>query len=234
MGTEKYIFGKAFDYDMGKEDKPKYDLSKSDDSPSLDYENFLDKTKTGKPSFDAYVESLSGEMQIYDGADPYKKDALKGITDKADAFLKRHAGISYEDFLRQSKPETFTENDYENLPERTRYFERDVSTGLAALADIEDEGYDVGEVLRELKGKKRFYERIDSLVNQRPEDYLVQLLEISERLYRAEETPHNLLKELRKLNEKSLRFSKKYSKQRLDIEDRLKLNEEEGRYQGLL
>ena len=46
MGTEKDIFGKALHYSMGKEDKPKNDLPKRDDSPSLDYKDFLDKTKT--------------------------------------------------------------------------------------------------------------------------------------------------------------------------------------------
>jgi hypothetical protein len=155
MGTEKDIFGKALHYSMGKEDKPKYDLSKREDTPSLDYGDFISKAKTGKPSFDAYVESLSGEMQTYDGADPYKKDALKGITDKADAFLKRHAGISYEDFLRQSKPETFTENDYGKLPERKnlrrRLFEHRARLYLSSLEDFEQRGYDLHELLPEIQ-----------------------------------------------------------------------------------
>ena len=45
MGTEKDIFGKGLHYSMGKEDKPKYDLPKGDDFPSLNYKNFLDETK---------------------------------------------------------------------------------------------------------------------------------------------------------------------------------------------
>jgi|TARA_B100000315_G_C14474957_1_gene540168 hypothetical protein len=155
MGTEKDIFGKASHYGMGKEDKPKYDLPKGDDSPSLDYKNFLDEAKTGKPSFDAYVESLSREMQAYDGADPYKKNSLNEITDKADAFLRRHTGINYEDFLRQSKPETFTENDYGNLPERKnlrrRLFEHRARLYLSSLEDFEQRGYNVGEVLPEIQ-----------------------------------------------------------------------------------
>lgn len=154
MGTEKDIFGKALPYDMGK-DKPKYDLLERDDSPSLNYENFLKRTKTGNPSFDAYVESLSREMQKYDEADPYKNDALKDITDRADSFLKRHAGISYEDFLRQSKPETFTENDYGSLPERKnlrrRLFEHRARLYLASLEDFEQRGYDVSELLPEIQ-----------------------------------------------------------------------------------
>lgn len=155
MGTEKDIFGKALHYSMGKEDKPKYDLPKRDDSLSLDYKNFLDKTKTGKPSFDAYVESLSREMQAYDESNPYLKDSLRGITDKADSFLRRHADMSYEDFLRQSKPETFTENDYGNLPERKnlrrRLFEHRARLYLSSLEDFEQRGYDVSEVLPEIQ-----------------------------------------------------------------------------------
>jgi len=229
MGTEKDIFGKALHYSIGEKDEPKYDLPKREDTPSLDYKNFLDKTKTGKPSFDAYVESLSREMQTYDGVDPYKKDALKGITDKADAFLRRHASISYGDFLRHSKPETFTENDYGNLQpqERRRCFEREFAIRFAALEDIEKEGYEIDEVLRELNDKNRFYERISSLINKKPEDYLVQLLDISEQLARRKETPYNLLKRLKELNRNFELFSNIYAQQMINLEDRLILREEE-------
>src|SRR3989344_8020996 len=155
MRTEKDIFNRESHSGMGNGDKPEYDLPKRDYTPSLDYRDFLNKAKTGKPSFDAYVESLSREMQTYDEADPYKKDALKEITNKADAFLKRHAGISYENFLRQSKPETFTENDYGSLPERKnlrrRLFEHRARLYLSALDDFESRGYDVLELLPEIQ-----------------------------------------------------------------------------------
>ena len=88
------------------EDKPKHDLPKIEDTPNSEYRNFLERTKIGKPSFDAYVESLSQEMQTYDAINPYKKDALKEITNKADAFLRRHVKISYEDVtITKYKPE---------------------------------------------------------------------------------------------------------------------------------
>ena len=140
---------------MEKEDKPEYELPKKNDDSSLDYRNFLIKAKTGKPSFDTYVELLSREMQTYDEADPYKKDALRSITNKADAFLRRHGGISYEDFLRQSNPETITESDYGNRPERKNLrrilFEHRARLYLSSLEEFEQRGYDVSELLPEIQ-----------------------------------------------------------------------------------
>ncbi len=154
MGTKKDIFGKVLYCSMGKEDKPK-DLPKGEDGLSFDYKRFLEITKTGNYSFDAYVELLSREMQIYDGVDPYEKDALKSITDKADSFLKRHAGISYDDFLRQSNPEIFTENDFGKLPEgknlRRRLFEHRARLYLSSLEDFEQRGHDVSKLLPEIQ-----------------------------------------------------------------------------------
>ena len=151
MRTEKNIFGKALHHSMGKQDKPGYDPPERENTLSLDYKDFLERTKTGKPSFDAYIESLAQEMQAYDSTDPYKKDALRSITDKADSFLRRHADISYEDFLRQANPDEFTENDYGNLPQRKnlrrRLFEHRARLYLSALDDCEKRGYRLNELL---------------------------------------------------------------------------------------
>jgi len=156
METEKDIFGKVLYCGVETKDKFKeYDLPKRDGSLSFDYMVFLTKAKTGEFPFDAYVEFLAREMQTYDKADPYKKDALKEMNDKADAFLRRHAGISYEYFLRQSKPETFTENDYGNLPERKnlrrRLFEHRARLYLSSLEDCEQNGFDILKLLPQIQ-----------------------------------------------------------------------------------
>lgn len=167
MSTEKNIISKGSDYDMVKDDihKP-YDPSRRESEGSVDYRAFLERSKTGNPSFDAFVEALYGEMQIYDEIDPYKRDPLKPITDKADDFLRRHAGISYISFLRQAKPEGFTENDFGKLPEeknlRRRLFNHRAMLYLAALEDSEKMGHDIDKVLQEVKEGKIPYIKRES------------------------------------------------------------------------
>ncbi len=106
-------------------------------------------------------------------------------------------------------------------------FEHRARLYLSLLKDFEQRGYDVEEILDGLKNKDLSGREITKVVNQRPEDYLVQLLDISEQLAREEETPFNLLKKLKKINKKFSRFAERYAIQRLDLEDRLKLREEE-------
>ena len=63
-------------------------------------------------------------MQTYDGVDPYVSDPLKPFTDKADDFLRSHAGTSYKSFLRRARPEEFTENDFGKLPDKKKLRKR--------------------------------------------------------------------------------------------------------------
>ncbi len=66
------------------------------------------------------------------------------------------------------------------------------------------------------------------------ENYLLRLLDISEKLARGEETPFNLLRELEELNSSFPQCEERYSKQSSDLGDRLRLHEEEGRYDSLI
>ncbi len=113
----------------------------------LDTEDFLKRTQKGHLSFDAYVEILFKEIQKCN-LDLYKS--------KANAFLKKNVGISYEDFLRQAKPEEITEMMYGkiNPQDRKDLFARKTSLYLSALYDVEEKGYDVKEVLDELEEMK--------------------------------------------------------------------------------
>ena len=138
-----------------EKDRPQDSLPKKEETPSPNYQDFLEITRTEKPSLGAYIKALCREMQIFDGIDPYVKNPLNVITDKADAFLRRHAGISYEDFLMQAKPETFTENDFGDLPDkkklRRRLFEHRARLYLSALEDVEKEGHNIDELLRDIE-----------------------------------------------------------------------------------
>lgn len=144
MGTEKDIFGKALYYDMGKENKPKYDLSKRDDSPSLDYKDFFDKTKTGKPSFDKYVGYLLKRKEKPESED----------TSRIDEFLKRKVGLNYEEFVDYSKPEEIEENSYglfKRKSIRRSLFKSKSRAYLEALCDIEEIGEDIQLVLDDIR-----------------------------------------------------------------------------------
>jgi len=146
MGTEKDIFDKALHYSMGEKDEPKYDLPNEDDSPSLDYKNFLDKTKTGKPSFDAYVESLlerKGKPESDDNS-------------RIDEFLRRNTGMNYEDFVDYSKPEEIEENSYglfKRKSIRRSLFKSKSRAYLEALCDLEERGEDIQSVLDDIRGE---------------------------------------------------------------------------------
>ncbi len=176
MRTEKDIFSRTSYYIMGKQDES-YDKPKREYTYSLNYRDFLERTKTGNQSFDAYLESLSREMQIFDSIDPYKMNALVPLTNKADAFLRKHAGISYEDFLRQAKPEDFTGNDYGSLPEkrnlRRRLFKHRSMLYLSALEDAERRGYNLKELLQEVEQRT-----IPYLKKERDEPTFQEILKV--------------------------------------------------------
>ena len=59
------------------------------------------------------------------------------------------------------------------------------------------------------------------------EDYLLGLITIHEKLAREEETPHNLLCELRSLNQSFPQSAEQHPQRCFDLEDLLKLREEE-------
>jgi len=125
---------------------------------SPNYDDILRRVKCGEPSFDVFVEALYATMQRYDAIDPSKKDPLKPIRDRADGFLRGHAGISYESFLRQAKPEEFTENDFGTLPKkknlRRRLFDHRAMLYLAALDDTVKQGYDLDSILAEVRKRE--------------------------------------------------------------------------------
>ena len=156
MGTEKDIFGKAFDYDMGKEDKPEYDLSKREDTPSLDYKNFSGNRKD-EADFDRYVRKVYEAEEALQRVDPYEKEPLMELTAKVNGFLQKHAGIDYQEFVRRANPYEFDENDYGAMPKkalRRRLFDHRAYLYLSALADSETEGADIRQLLDQISSRK--------------------------------------------------------------------------------
>jgi hypothetical protein len=155
MGTEKDIFGKALHYNMREEDKPKYNLPKRDDSPSLDYGNFCKDRQ--EADFDRYVRKVYEAEETLQRVDPYEKEPLKELTTKVNSFLQKHAGIDYQEFVRRANPYEFDENDYGAMPKKAlkrRLFDHRAYLYLSALADSESEGADIGQLLEQISSHK--------------------------------------------------------------------------------
>lgn len=156
MGTEKNIFDKGLEYNMADGDKPKYDSPKRDSTPSLDYANFC-RDKLEEAVFDRYVRKVYETEEALQRVDPYEKEPLKGLTDKVNGFLQRHAGIDYQEFVRRANPYEFVEDDYANMPKKAlkrRLFDHRAYLYLSALADSEDEGADIGQLLQQISSRK--------------------------------------------------------------------------------
>ena len=120
------------------------------------YEVFKEQTKTGNPSFDAYIDVLVGVMHEYGAINPYQgKSCLTSFITKADAFLQRHASLTYETFLKQAKPEEFTTDDYGILPDKKRLkiraFEHRTLLHLCALEECEQQGLNLEEILQQIR-----------------------------------------------------------------------------------
>ena len=102
MGTEKDIFGKAFDYDMGKEDKPKYDLSKSDDSPSLDYEFSSKNQEKYNYYLDCYKKTLSIDYpKITPARNIHKTLEVRTQKDLTTLYIDGVSVVSYSPISRE-------------------------------------------------------------------------------------------------------------------------------------
>ena len=155
MGTEKDIFGKAVHYSMGNEDKPKYDLSKREDTPSLNYGNFADRKK--EADFDRYVRKVYEADEVISRTTRDEREQFDKLTAKVNGFLQKHAGIDYQEFVRRANPYEFDENDYGAMPKkalRRRLFDHRAYLYLSALADSETEGADIGQLLDQISSRK--------------------------------------------------------------------------------
>lgn len=189
-------------------------------------------TSEEKSSFDAYVEALNNKMQDCEGFSDFTDPPLY-LKAEAYSILVKHANMDYEGFLRQAKPEELS----------TEYLKKCLLY-LAALTKVEEWGYDIRKVLEEAKPQdipglktgeidNKAYQAVYEAIMDSPITYLLGLLEISERSAREKGTAYELLKKLRRLKERSPKSRASYSAQTADLEDRLELREEEGRYPPL-
>ena len=101
---------------------------------SLDYTGPSEGSAPKETPLEVFLAKVNLHSRAYGSKDHEMKEPQKMIN-KLDAFIRKHTGVSYEEFLRDSKPEDFTENDYQHLSspeEKKALFDKRIKTYLSA------------------------------------------------------------------------------------------------------
>ncbi len=147
MTNEKHKSDKGLGHCIKYGSKPKEHTTLS--PHSLDY---LKKIQTGKPDFDVYLGFILLNKEKSETSGP--KRAVGGDNKRIDSFLRKHSGLSYQDFVEQSKPEKINRNSYGLLKRgaiRRSLFESRSRLYLLALCDYEEQCGDIGKVLEDIR-----------------------------------------------------------------------------------
>ncbi len=145
--TEEFLNYKTLLNDMAEKWKNKENI----DSLTSNYNDYLNNNKTGKASFDSFLELLlenKKELEV-----EYSK-ANKLQDKKANSFLEKHLNISYSTFVDKSKPETFHNHSYALINRggiKRSLFDARAKLYLSTLNDFEKSGGDLNKVLGEIR-----------------------------------------------------------------------------------
>lgn len=110
---------------------------------SLDYLKFLDKIETGNP-----IERYLGFIV---------RNNLRGSSgdkNRVSVFLKKHTGLSYEQFIEEVKPENIHDNSYglfNRASIKRNLFQSRSQAYLEALCDYEEQGGNIEEILDRIR-----------------------------------------------------------------------------------
>lgn len=111
-------------------------------------------TKTGDRELDIFGEEIARFMGMWDGVNPYSKDPLKPIYNRAMRFLQRHSKISYSDLVKGVNYDGLEEGDFALLQKRglrKRLFDYRAVLYLAALDSCEERGLNPEEVMKQVQ-----------------------------------------------------------------------------------
>ncbi|MEK6950242.1 MAG: hypothetical protein AABX13_00775 [Nanoarchaeota archaeon] len=109
----------------------------------------VDKAIENK-TVESFFNYMAEAKTFFDTVNPYSPQPLKPYLDKADSFLRRHAGISYEELLRQVNPATLEGGYYDLLTKdslKRKLFNYRARVYLAALQRCEEEGLNLEEII---------------------------------------------------------------------------------------
>ena len=119
-----------------------------------EYARALEQTVSRNVGLRYFYHKLAEEMDSLDKINPYGHNPMQPSQDKSNAFLMRHAGLTYKEFVRKSKPEALAVEDYGQLEKsalKKKLFEYRAKLYLSALEESEKHGFDAYLILRMIK-----------------------------------------------------------------------------------
>ncbi|MEK6936593.1 MAG: hypothetical protein AABW58_00820 [Nanoarchaeota archaeon] len=125
-----------------------------------------------------YLNYVDQALNFFESVDTRKPEPFKPYLDKADKFLRKHAGISYEDFLNLTDAAQIQEDDFALLPKdnlRRRLFVFRARAYLSALEIFENQHpeIDIKDLLKKIKQAK-----IPGLKKGEKEPVLEKIIEV--------------------------------------------------------
>lgn len=106
-------------------------------------------------SLDRFVTHLFDALHFFETVDPYDTppDPREPYLGKADAFLRKHAGIGYQELLKLTPVRQLTEEDYALISPRFKksLFDYRARLYLAALDSCDREGIPIPELLPKIR-----------------------------------------------------------------------------------
>jgi len=157
MAIERYIIGKALCNIMPQEDQLDKYISDA-------YDGLLKdgiKKYTSKPSVDDYIkfiitngEPITNREIITNRENNQAQQMVPGLGERIDAFMKRYAGMSYNQFVDRAKPENIEEGSFGLFKRKSikrALFESRSRLYLESLCDFEDMGGNIPNILEEIR-----------------------------------------------------------------------------------
>lgn len=114
---------------------------------------------SGSPSLDHFLAAATEILAIRKVMDPYSPSPLQELDDKVNAFLRKHASITYPELAAALDVKSLTTDDFSLLGKvglKRRLFDFRAKTYLAALASTEERGFDLQQVLQEISEARIF------------------------------------------------------------------------------
>lgn len=112
----------------------------SNETNDIYSEIILKQNKIGEPSFDAFVDDIIYNVNLYYMQNYLSSQFLDILKNNAEPFLKSYLGYSFDDFL----------NEVINMQRKhttSDYIEKIVAVYTSALSDVKEKGYNIDTIM---------------------------------------------------------------------------------------